>query len=576
MGTIADVIRWIETENPFTPSFQKKVLGSVRKMRKLPYYDRPVEQIRVDLDDFDKIWGRGPIRTLPSGFNSKPQFSDWRSQVRSALTGFLDTPKRVVTATPEDEWSRLLSDLSAAGAHQKKLISVTVLANAARKASLTPVEVSRAWLQKCADAPASVGQYDAIKAAQGLIQSFRDSIAEPISPDFAIPVRKSATHCVRLSLPQQLAEEVASWRAQFTEGLWKGHRRKRKSARSSKRADQVLSGVTYVYTAMVTAGLINPADNPSVSDMVSPHALNEVVVKELEGEFPWRKLEVTTFFEYLNNWKLFVRGCGHNSEPLAELIRDFDEFTNVKSMSTARRDWSEAFLLNTRKQAIFFDLPNRLFAEAKTAMQAYSTGSQYEKDVAIATGIAACAAAIWTSLPLRISTLLQLTHGGENADIQIHGSRHGLIVSTPSSIVKNGYSHRNITLTQKAGGDPREIVAWFVSDVRPRLLAAHIAPHLRNPALLFGGVGYARLSSIWRSVTLEAGVPMTPHQVRHALATVMANQPAADYSIIAALLGDTEATVRKNYVVVDQMKKSQEGQRLLSQIHGNLLLRGAP
>lgn len=148
-------------------------------------------------------------------------------------------------------------------------------------------------------------------------------------------------------------------------------------------------------------------------------------------------------------------------------------------------------------------------------------------------------------------------------------------MTTPPDIVKNGYSHRNITLTSKPGGDPREIVAWFVSEVRPRLLDKHIAPHLRDPGRLFGGVSYARLSSIWRTVTLEAGVPMTPHQVRHAIATVMANQPGADYSVIAALLGDTVATIQKNYVVVDQAKKSEEGQHLLSQIHGNLLMRGA-
>lgn len=575
MNTIADVVRWIETEEPFSPAFRKKVLGSVRKMKKLPQYDVPLEQIPVDLDAFDRAWGNSPIRTIPRGFKTKQQFSDWRTQTRSALTGFLDNPKRVPRPATDDDWSQLISDLEDAGVHQKKLISVTVLANAARKASLTPAEVSRLWLQANFDGAKTAGQYEALKAGRALIQKYRDSVTIPVSPDFAIPVRKSATHCVRLDLPPRFAGEITGWREKFTQGLRKGHRRKRKSARSPQRAAQVRSGVTYVYTAMVTAGLVDPSHDPSVSDMLNPDALNEVIERELMDEFPWRKLEVTTLFEYLNNWKLFVRGCGHSAEDLAEVIGDFTEFEHVKTMSTARRDWSEAFMHDTYKQAAFFELPRRLFGEAKKAMLAYETGSQYEKDIAIALGIAACAAAIWTSLPLRISTLLKLTHGGEKADVQIHGNRHGLVVTTPPDIVKNGYSHRYITLTPKPGGNPREIVAWFVSEVRPLLLEHHIAPHLRDPALLFGGVSCARLSSIWRSVTLEAGVPMTPHQVRHAIATVMANQPGADYSIIAALLGDTEATVQKNYVVVDQAKKSEEGQYLLAQIHGHLLMRGA-
>lgn len=576
MKTIADVIRWIETENPFTPAFKKKVLGSVRKMKKLPHYDKPLDQIPADLDAFDKLWGRGPVRTLPIGFKSKSQFTDWRSQTRSALTSFLDIPKHTPAAAPEDDWSRLQSDLEAAGVHQKKLVSVTVLTNSARKAAISPAQVSRAWLQATFDAADTAGQYEALKAARALIDKNKGAVMIPISPDFAIPIRKSTTHCVRLDLPPRFAGEVASWREVFIRGLRKGHRGKqRKSAHSPTRADQVRRGVTYVYTAMVTAGQLDPGHDPSVADMLDPDALNEVIERELMGEFPWRRLEVTTLFEYLNNWKLFVRGCGHSAESLAEVIADFTEFENVKTMSTARREWSETFMLDTHKQAAFFGLPRRLFGEAKKAMLAYKTGSRYEKDIAIALGVAACAAAIWTSLPLRISTLLKLTHGSERADVQIHGNRHGLVVTTPPDIVKNGYSHRYITLTPKPGGNPREIVAWFVSEVRPLLLEHHIAPHLRDPDRLLGGVSYTRLSSIWRSVTLQAGVPMTPHQVRHAIATVMANQPGADYSIIAALLGDTEATIQKNYAVVDQAKKSEEGQHLLAQLHGHLLTRGA-
>lgn len=576
MKNIADVVRWIETEEPFAPANQRKILGSVRKMKKLPEYGQPLEQIPVNLDAFNKTWGSGPIRAIPRGFKTKKQFSDWRSQTRSALTRFLEIPKQASPAAPDDDWSQLISELEAAGVHQKKLISVKVLAKSARKANISPEQVSHTWLQATFDAADTPGQYEALKAARALIHQYRTSVTAPISTAFATRIRKSTTRCVRLDLPPRFADEVVSWKEKFIRGLRKGHRgKKRKSAHSPQRADQVLRGVTYVYTAMVTADLLDPERDPSLADMLDPSDLDEVIVRELEGDFPWQDLEVTTLFEYLNNWRLFVRGSGYDAEALAEVITDFTEFENVKAMSTARRDWSEAFMLDTYKQAAFFGLPRRLFGEAKKAMLAYETGSQYEKDIAIRLGIAACAAAIWTSLPLRISTLLRLTHGGEKADVQIHGSRRGLVVTTPPDIVKNGYSHRNITLTPKPGGDPREIVAWFVSEVRPRLLGHHIAPHLRDPARLFGGVSCARLSSIWRSVTLEAGVPMTPHQVRHAIATSMANQPEADYSIIAALLGDTEATIQKNYVVVDQAKKSKEGQHLLAQIHGNLLMRGA-
>lgn len=260
---------------------------------------------------------------------------------------------------------------------------------------------------------------------------------------------------------------------------------------------------------------------------------------------------------------------------LRDVIRDFAEFENVKAMSRARRNWCEKFLNDPLKQAAFLSLPNALYREARKAMAAYDAGSAHDRASAIALGVAACAAAIWTSLPLRISTLLRLTFGGAKADVQVQDRRTGLVLTIPPDIVKNGYTHPYLTLTAKRGGDPREIVEWFTREVRPRLLQDHVAAHLRRPTLLFGGVSYSRLSSIWRNVSLGAGVPMTPHQVRHALATLMANEPGADYSIIAALLGDTEATIRRNYVFVDQARHHREGQMLLAKLQRNVLLKGA-
>lgn len=574
MKSYANLVDWITAENPFGPASQKKILGSVRKMQRMPQYGVPLEQIPADLEAFDKAWGRGPVRCIPAGFTSKGAFTRWRTQVRSALSAYYDLEKPTSSAALPDDWSQLISELEALGVPPKKLIPVTVLANLARKASMSPSEVSHDFLQQRVDEADTAGQYEAIKAARALIHKHGSSVAIPVSPAFSLPIHKSTAHCVRLDFPEQLQADIEAWQTTFTQGLRKGHRGKRRSARSQERADAVMRGVSYVHTALLTAGLLPTDSAYCVADMADPNHLAEIIERELMGEFPWKKLRPTTHFEYLNNWRLFVRGCGLDAEPLAAVIRDFPEFENVKSMSPDRRNWCETFLNDHHKQASFFSLPNTLYRAGKIAMQSYDDGSGYEQDVAIALGIAACAAAIWTSLPLRVSTLLRLSYGGENADVQVYGNRSNLVLTTPPDIVKNGYSHRYISLTPKKGGNPQEIVSWFVQEVRPRLLANHIRPHLRRPDRLLAGVSYARMASIWRHATLDAGVPMTPHQVRHALATIMANQPGVDYAIIAALLGDTEGTVRKNYVFVDQARKHQEGQQILAQIQGNVLMRG--
>lgn len=575
MENMAQVILWIETERPFTAAFRKKVLGSLRKMQRLPQYGVPLDQIPASLEAFDKIWGRGPVRGLPAGFNSTGSFSDWRSQVRSGLTKALYVVPAVREVQIEDDWSQLTDDLRLNGVPKQKLIPVSVLANAARNASLTPVTVSREWLQELVDTSDTAGKYQAIQAAVKLVRKHRGATTVSISPVFNMDVHKSRRHCVRTPLPPALAAELEHWKSERIIGEPAGHRRKRKNACTPKRAKAIISGVEYVYTAMLAAELMQPSDACKTDDLKDPSFLEEVITRELNGEYSWSKLRPTTLFEYVNNWKLFLKGCNHDATPLTELIGEYPAFENIKSMAPARRSWCEEFLHDYNKKAAFLGLPNRLFQRAQGAMKDFETGSCHQKNAAIALGIAACAAAIWTSLPLRISTLLSLSYGGPEADVQIHGARRGLVLTTPPDIVKNGYSHRYITLTPKKGGDPRKIVEWFVKAVRPHLLNEHIAPHKRRDDLLFGGVSYARLSAIWRHATLESGVPMTPHQVRHALATLMANQKGVDYSIIAALLGDTETTVRKNYVFVDQARLHEEGQHVLAQIQGHLLMKGA-
>lgn len=575
MNDMAQVILWIETEHPFTPAFQKKVLGSVRKMTRLPHYGVPLDQIPADQNAFDKVWGRGPVRGLPAGFKSKGSFTDWRSHVRSALTKALEVVPTVRDIRIEDEWSQLTDDLRSNNVSAKKLISVSVLANAARNAALTPVTVSREWLQEIVDTSDTAGRYRAIQEAVKLIGKNRGATFVAVSPVFSMDIHKSRTHCARATLPPSLAAEVETWRAERLLGEPVGHRRKRKNACSPERANAIIGGITYVYTAMVEAELVQPSEVCKTEDLKDPALLEEVIERELNGENSWQKLEYSTLYEYLGNWKLFLKGCQHDTTLLTELISEYSAFENVKSMASGRRTWCEDFLHNYHKKTAFLSLPTRLFQEAQEAMKGYETASRHQKKSAIALGLAACAAAIWTSLPLRISTLLALSYGGPEADVQIHGARRGLVITTPPDIVKNGYSHRYINLTPKQGGDPRKIVEWFVETVRPRLFEGHITPHKRRVDLLFGGVSYARLSGIWRQTTLEAGVPMTPHQVRHALATLMANQKTVDYSIIAALLGDTEATVRKNYVFVDQARLHVEGQQILAQIQGHLLMQGA-
>lgn len=301
MKTMDDLIKEFDKQEAFSPAFRKKVLGSVRKMPKLRDYGVPLSQIPVDLQAFDAKWGKGVVRTLPEGFKSVGSFQTWRSQVRSALTFALGEIPVAPQAAPVDDWHQLAHDLRSCDVPTQRLIAINVLAEMARKDALRPADISLAWLQAIADGSETSGRRSAVQAAIKLIHQHRGALSVAVSQEIgASPIRRTRGCCRRAALPPTLRTEVEEWRTQRIEGTRVGHKRKRRSSCSPARAKQAISGVSYIYTASLAAGLIGRNADCSVHDLGCPDLLEEIIERELNGDMPW-KLEPTTLFEYLGN-----------------------------------------------------------------------------------------------------------------------------------------------------------------------------------------------------------------------------------------------------------------------------------
>ena len=571
MPSFADLERWLIEERPYAPAALRRVLGSVRRLPRIPHYGVPLEQIELSIKAFDDRWGHGPVIRLPAEFDSPSQFQDWRSQVRSAIRRFLGE-ERTRPQLSNDEWTALTASLETAGVKGQGLICIGALANLARRHSLQPSAITSEWLQRQIDAEHGRGLRRAVQAAVRLLQRHHTDLPAELRQmaRLAVPLRQRRSVSY-LPLPPTLARAAETWFVQRTRGGARGHRAKRRGQVSPARAQASLSGLRYVYAAMVAADLIDRDSDPAVADLVDPGDLELIIERELEGQFPWSQLARTTLNEYLSCWTQFVKSQGLDHVALREVIKDFEAFRNVKFMSKDRRDWCQAFMASPSRQRALLTLPAQLYRQARHEIASYGSASEYQREVAIAHAIAACAAAIWTSLPLRIGTMVALTYGGDTADVSLDPRRR-LTVSTRAATVKNSYTHERLVLNPKAGGDPGEIVAWFCEVVRPLLLARHIVQLQRDESLLFCGISDARLREIWQRATLEHGVPMSPHQLRHALATLLANEPNADYAVIAALLGDTENTVRRNYAFIDSSRRHAQGQQMLADLQRGRLL----
>jgi integrase len=134
-----------------------------------------------------------------------------------------------------------------------------------------------------------------------------------------------------------------------------------------------------------------------------------------------------------------------------------------------------------------------------------------------------------------------------------------------------------------AGDDARILWRWH-RELRPRYLAlrgiAHsdyLIPGAAKPRLLKDGVDLpagtvspSTLDEIWDAGAEIIGVAMTPHMARHAVATLILARRPGDYAFVAAVLADTEDTVRRHYGHEEGKHAAAAARKALLKAHPDL------
>jgi integrase len=146
--------------------------------------------------------------------------------------------------------------------------------------------------------------------------------------------------------------------------------------------------------------------------------------------------------------------------------------------------------------------------------------------------------------------------------------------------VKNG---REIIVTF-TGDDARILWRWH-RELRARymtlggvghsdyLIPGKAAPRLLKDAITLpsGTVSPSTLGEIWDAGADVVGVSMVPHMARHAVATLILARKPGDYSFAAAVLGDTEDTVRRHYAHEEGQHAAAAARRALLAAHPDLV-----
>jgi integrase len=228
----------------------------------------------------------------------------------------------------------------------------------------------------------------------------------------------------------------------------------------------------------------------------------------------------------------------------ARCREDFDQRAEL-TMSRSRK----AFLrLIERDEAIvkaILTAPTALEAEARRRLADWEHLGCNARIHTIKLGMAAAMIAIQLARPLRTKNLNLMTVGVEGSEL-LAPRRPG----SAAQIVIDGRRVKNGEDIEHALPRPLwRIVAFWIDELRPKLIALH---DLNDSGALFPGQNGAMsrqgFNAIWTRGLAQVGVKgLTPHMMRHVCATLYLAVKPGDYGVVADLLANTVAVVRKFY-----------------------------
>ncbi|MDO5704915.1 MAG: hypothetical protein Q4G49_07555 [Paracoccus sp. (in: a-proteobacteria)] len=579
MTSLQDAVDRLDAgEFDYSPANQLKIRGSARKCAKLPAYNCPLARIPADPEAFVSRWALHLDRTdTPEGFKSFASFREWHSNVKSLMerSSGAHEAKRALRAQV-DGWTQLID---AAGGLVKlgrngnrvqhvDLIALVIMRNFARAAGLQPVNITARHIEGWSRS-ATGGQKNSLRKAArllDLLRQFPDVIASNLLPSEPIGVLAPATPRRRSRiLPPAIRNAIDAYTEELSlgplqPGLLSGHRGKGCTPETVKTAKDSLS---WFFDGLTMLGLLSEGSDPDPGTFADIGVIQEVFDAEAQGLFPWKQLAPRSVRKNLEATFRFLQ----RYEPTLKLHRaqifDTSYFDGLDEMTADNQAFCKRLIAEPLRCRTFLNLSHMLRDEAAPLIASFDTLSRSRKHVAVDLALGAALAAVLTFLPLRARTLGGLICEGPQAHVWLQHQRRAVEFTIPSTLVKND---RKIaaTIERRGRSDPHAVLTWWLAQARPRLMAAIQRP---DPTLLFGGADYGRLAKSWKFATARMGLFMQLHQARHAIASILINQPNADIEVIAALLGDTPDTVRRAYAFFDRERAIGRGQTGLHQVN---------
>lgn len=564
--------------------YQGRSVQDVRQAiaRAAKVYNQPLPAIVVDLDDFDARW-RGSVNAVGLGFRSRGGFIKWRSHVRGAMRRALRLKATGLDGdgclVHDDAWQQIRDYVEprcgkgrAFGTHRH--ITLTILIGRARLAGRGPHDLDADWLQEQYDAL----RYERRKAFKRALRFFNELIdvraQHPLLDNalpreaLALPRGKRGPRYGGAELPESFLADVERFIEDY---LWRDADpaladHLDMAARSAESANTYRAAISWLVGELIRSGQVRAEEITKLADVCSYDLIRAAAVsftqRRREKDSGLRR-SATTLHTYISRCAFVAQHWAQVPEAeitrLKRLRTDLSVRTaRVGRMGEERERFARELLDSKRMQAVVLNLPDTALESADALLARWPALALKQQMTCLRLGVFACQTAILLrAIALRSGNLRQQTFRGEDPTLFLGNSAHERgRISIPGKDVKN-----NRDLNCPLPPDCEKTVRRFIEAYRPLLITAHpYGKFAADSDFLFPGTRpdepmdasvFARCFEV--GVT-EAGLAMTLHMCRHAIATIILYEHPDRLIMVADWLGIDPGTVRKHYAFLDTMR----------------------
>jgi integrase len=305
----------------------------------------------------------------------------------------------------------------------------------------------------------------------------------------------------------------------------------------------------------------------SLRELFSAEALDKAIVAQIDRSRASASLKDPTASQTLSNRLTALRTIARHGLRDDEIVAQIDlmKFVHDDYIVTPRDLTKDAALICTRLKrtphlaVAFVNAPARLATIARDELAATRGGDQLAEEKALRRFAAAAAFAVQLSRPLRTRNLFTLRlHATQDCPgnlIWLTDRAHAEI-KLAAAEVKNEQA-----LVVHVEDHDAEVLWDWIHVHRPRLMelrdlpdSPYLFPGTAKPRLLKDGLNLpagclapSSIAELWDLGERQLGLGATPHQCRHAVATLMLAVKPGAYDEVASLLGNTADVCRKHY-----------------------------